>query len=224
MADSLEHIRDGIKLNDPRNYPLWSVQVRNALWTKRCEQAIQPNFLEPTRKTAVQILEAEGWGTDECNDIKLISDKLCTEKTIYETAKAESVGVIHSRIHRNCLNLLEGQTTALAMWIAIRKEFDITHASEIASIAARVISKSFMEFATIEEYCRVYQEAYDNIASRLANKNRHKDQNTHYKVLFQGAMLDKLPEAYTPFISVMDEDWLDYIYADLCNTIHQSIT
>lgn len=159
MADSLEHSRDVTKLNDPRDYSLWCVQVRNALRAKRCEQAIQPNFLEPTRKTAVQILEAKQWGTDKCKDIKLISDKLCTEKTIYETAKAESVGVIHSQIHHNCLNLLEGHTTALAIWNAIRKEFDITHASEIASIAIRVISKSFMEFATIEEYCRIYQEA-----------------------------------------------------------------
>lgn len=221
MADSLEHDRDVIKLNDPRDYPLWCVQVRNALRTKRCEQAILPNFLEPTRKTAVQILEAEGWGPEECKDIKLISDKLRTEKATYETAKAESVGVIHSRIHRSRLNLLEGHTTAQAMWSAIRQEFDITRASEIGSIAARIISKSFMEFATIEEYCRAYQEAYDDIASRLANKNGHKDQIKHYEVLLQGAMLDKLPEAYAPFISAMDEDWLDYTYADLRNTIHR---
>lgn len=221
MADSLEHNRDVIKLNDPRDYPLWCVQVRNALRTKRCEQAIQPNFLEPTRQTAVDILEAEGWNSDECEDIKLISDKLRTEKATYETAKAESVGVIQSRIHRNRLNLLEGHTTALAMWNAIREEFDITRASEIGSIAARVISKSFMEFATIEEYCRAYQEAYDDIASRLANKNGNKHQTKHYEVLLQGAMLDKLPEAYAPLTSAMDEDWLDYTYADLRNTIHR---
>lgn len=183
MADSSEHNQDVIKLNDPRDYPLWCVQVRNALRTKRCEQAIQPNFLEPTRRTAVEVLEAEGWGPDECKDINLISDKLRAEKAIYETAKRESVIIIQSRIHRNRLNLLEGHTTAVAMWNAIQEEFDITRASEIGSIAARVISKSFTEFATIEEYCRAYQDAYDDIACRLATKNGHEDQTKHYEVL-----------------------------------------
>lgn len=78
-----------------------------------------------------------------------------------------------------------------------------------------------MEFATIEEYCRAYQEAYNDIASWLANKNGHKDQIKHYKLLLQGTMLDKLPEAYAPFISAMDKDWLDYTYTDLRNTIYQ---
>lgn len=36
-------------------------------------------------------------------------------------------------------------------------------------------------------------------------------------------MLDKLPESYAPFILAMDEDWLDYTYADLYNTIHRVI-
>ena len=115
MADSLEHDRDVIKLNDPRDYLLCCVQVRNALRTKRCEQAILPNFLEPTCKTSVQILEVEKWEPEECKDIKLISDKLRTEKATYETTKAEFVGVIHSRIHCSRLNLLEGQTTAQAI-------------------------------------------------------------------------------------------------------------
>lgn len=34
-------------------------------------------------------------------------------------------------------------------------------------------------------------------------------------------MLDKLPKAYAPFISAIDKDWLDYIYANLRNIIHQ---
>lgn len=78
-----------------------------------------------------------------------------------------------------------------------------------------------MLFALIEEYCCAYQETYNDIAICLTNKNRHKDQIKHYKVLLHGAILDKLPEAYAPFISAMDEDWLDYTYADLRNTIHQ---
>lgn len=112
---------------------------------------------------------------------------------------------------------------AQAMWTAIQAEFDVTRVSEIGSIAARVISKSFLEFPSIEAFCRAYQEAYDKIASRLANKNGYQHQDKAYEVLLQGAMLEKLPESYALFISAMDEDWLDYIYADLHNTIQRVI-
>ncbi len=68
------------------------------------------------------------------------------------------------------------------MWEAIRQEFDISRASEIGVIGARVINKSFTEFASIDNYCQAYLEAHDEIASRLANKNGHKQQTKHYKV------------------------------------------
>lgn len=119
------------------------------------------------------------------------------------------------------MGLLEGHTTARAMWLAIQEEFDVIRTSEIGRIAAKVISKSFQEFATIEEYCQAYQAAYDEIASRLANKNVLKPQVKVYEVLLQGAMLDKLPGSYALFILTMDEDWLDYTYADIRNTIHR---
>lgn len=208
-------------LNHPRDYRLWCVQVRNELRTKRCEQAIELDFQEPTRQTAVQASEREGWDAEECKNIELISNKLCAEKALYEKAKGDSISVIQSRIHRSQLSLLEGHTTARAMWGAIKAEFDVTRASEIGRIAARVISKSFLEFSSIEEYCRAYQEAYEEIASRLANKNGYQQQDKAYEVLLQGAMLDKLPESYAPFISAMDEHWLDYTYADLRYTIHR---
>lgn len=221
MADSSEHDQDVIRLNDSRDYRLWCIRVRNELRTKQCEQAIQPNFQEPTRWTAVQDLEAEGWGPEECKDIELVSHKLCNEKAIYEKAKVESVDIIQSRIPRNRSYLLEGHNTALSMWEAIRDEFDITRASEIGRIAARVISKSLLEFSTIDEYCHAYQEAYDDIASRLAHKTGDKHQTKHYEVLLQGAMLHKLPEAYAPFVSAMDNEWLDHTYADLHDIIRR---
>lgn len=63
---------------------------------------------------------------------------------------------------------------------AIQKEFNITYASVIGSIAIKVMSKSFIEFATIEEYCHVYQKAYNNITSQLANKKGNKHQTKYY--------------------------------------------
>ncbi len=87
MLDSLTYNRDIIKLNDPRNYPLWYVQVLNEFQTKGYENTIEPNFYEPTRHTAVTTLEEEGWDQDKCEDTELISDKLRTEKAIYKKAK-----------------------------------------------------------------------------------------------------------------------------------------
>lgn len=208
-------------LNHPRDYRLWCIQVRNELRTKGCEQAIELDFQEPTRQTAVQELEREGWDAKECTNIELISDKLRTERALYEKAKGDSIGVIQSRIHRSRLTLLEGHTTARAMWGALKAEFEVTRASEIGRIAARVISKSFLGFPSIEEYCWAYQEAYSEIASRLASKNGHQQQDKAYEVLLQGAMLHRLPESYAPLISAMDRDWVDYTHADLRNTIHR---
>lgn len=34
-------------------------------------------------------------------------------------------------------------------------------------------------------------------------------------------MFNKLFEAYTPFISAINKDWLDYIYINLYNIIYQ---
>ncbi len=168
-------------------------------------------------------MEEEGWDQDECEDTKLISDKLRTEKSIYKKAKQDSIGIIQSRIHRSRLNLLEDHVTAQAMWEAIRQEFDISRVSEIGAIGARVISKSFTEFASIDDYFRAYLEAHDKIVSQLANKNGHEQQAKHYEVFLQGAMLDKLLESYMPFISAIDKEWLDYTSANIRNTIHHII-
>lgn len=43
----------------------------------------------------------------------------------------------------------------------------------------------------------------------------------HYKVFLQGTILNKLANAYTPFILTMIKDLLYYIYTDLRNTIYQ---
>lgn len=88
---------------------------------------------------------------------------------------------------------------------------------------AKIISKSFIKFTTIEKYCCAYQEKYNDIASWLANKNRYKNQIQYYKVLLQKTILDKLSKAYALFISTIDKNWLNYIYVDLRNTIYQII-
>ena len=127
-------------------------------------------------------MEKEKYDADECQDRKLIADKLHTKKALYKKAKRESVGIIQSQIHQSRLYLLEGHTTAQAIWIAIKAEFNITCASEIGAIAARVMSKLFLEFSSIEEYCQAYQEAYDKIASRFANKNGYQYQDKAFNV------------------------------------------
>lgn len=109
------------------------------------------------------------------------------------------------------------------MWNAIWRKFCIICASKLNSIAARVINKSFIEFATIEKYYCIYQKVYHNIASELANKNKNKYSTKHHKVLLQGAMLDKLPKTYASLTLAMNKNLLDYIHVDLCNTIYQII-
>lgn len=71
------------------------------------------------------------------------------------------------------------------MWIVMITEFDVTCATEIRNIMVRVISKSFMEFLTIKEYCQVYQKIYNEITRQLINKNGYQDQKKVYKLFLQ---------------------------------------
>ena len=115
MSSSSKYEQDIIKLCDQKDYPLWCVQVRNELRTKRCEEAIQADFETPLRQTAVETLLDEGWRPQDCDDLKLVSDKLKTLKDIHEKAKGDSIGIIQGRLHRTRLSLLEGKTAAREM-------------------------------------------------------------------------------------------------------------
>lgn len=84
-----------------------------------------------------------------------------------------------------------------------------------------MISKSFLEFLSIKEYCQAYQETYDEIASQSANKNKYYHQDKAYKVFLQDAILDKLPKSYAPFTFAIDKDWKNYTYDNLSNTINK---
>lgn len=221
MSAQSKHKQHLIRLYDRKDYPLWCVQVRNELRIKRCEEAIQDDFQMPLRQTAVEALLDEGWRPQDCKDVKLVSDKLKSLKDIYEKAKGDSVGVIQGRLHRNILSLLEGRTTAREMWVTLQQKFDISRALEIGAIAATVISKDFHEFDSVNNYCQAYQKAYDEIASRLVSNKGGWNQNKHYEVLLQGAMLERLPDAYASLVATMDTEWTDYTYADLGGTIRK---
>lgn len=102
------------------------MQIQNKLRTKRCEEAIQAKFEMLLRQTAVETLLDKGWRPQDCNDLKLVSDKLKTLKDIHEKAKSDSIGIIQRRLHRTRLSLLEGKTTTQEMWMTLQQEFNIT--------------------------------------------------------------------------------------------------
>lgn len=197
MSSSSKYEQDIIKLCNQKDYPIWCVQVRNELRTKQCEEAIQANFETPLRQTAIETLLDKRWRPQECNNLKLVPDKLKTLKDIHEKTKGDSIGIIQGRLHRTRLSLLEGKTKAREMCVTLQQEFDISRGSEIGAIPARVMGKSFHDFDNVFSYCQTYQEAYNKISSRLVNKNRGHNQEKHYEILLQGAMLEKLSKAYT---------------------------
>lgn len=107
------------------------------------------------------------------------------------------------------------------MWVTLQQEFDISRASEIRAIAARVMGKSFHDFDSVFSYCQTYQESYNKISSRLVNNNGGHNQEKHYEVLLQGAILEKLPEGYASLVATMDTEWISYTSANLRETIHK---
>lgn len=160
------------------------------------------------------------WDLDNCEDTKHISNKLYTKNFFYKKVKQDSISIFQSQIYCNQFKLLESHITAQAMQKTIRKKYDIYYSSKIGTIRAKVTSKLFIEFTNIDNYYQVYLETYDKIASQLANKNGHEQQARYYKVFLQNAILDKLPEFYTLFISAINKKWLEYISVNLCDIIH----
>ena len=79
--------------------------------TKQCEEAIEDDFKIPLRQTIVEVLIDEGWRAQDCEDNKLISDKLNILRKKYEKAKGDSVGVIQACVYRSKLNLFQGKMT-----------------------------------------------------------------------------------------------------------------
>lgn len=55
---------------------------------------------------------------------------------------------------------------AQAKWEIIWREFDINYISKIGAIKAKVINKSFVRFASINNYYYSYLEIYDKITSK----------------------------------------------------------
>lgn len=53
----------------------------------------------PLCQTAVEMLCDKGWRPEDCNDIKLVLDKLKSLLDIYNKAKGDFVRVIQERVH-----------------------------------------------------------------------------------------------------------------------------
>ncbi len=70
------------------------MQVQNELHIKQCEKTLQADFKIPLRQTAVETLLDKGWKPQDCDNLKLVSDKLKTLKDIHEKAKDDSIGII----------------------------------------------------------------------------------------------------------------------------------
>ncbi len=115
------------------------------------------------------------------------------------------INIIQSRIYHSQLSLLKDYIIGQAMWKIIWQKFDISCILKICTIEDRVINKLFTEFASIDDYCWAYLEAYDEIANRLINKNSHKQQVKHHKIFLQEVILNKLLASYMPFISAIDK-------------------
>ena len=69
------------------------------------------------------------------------------------------------------------------MWILLQKEFDIIRGSEIGAIVISVMGKLFQDHESVDSYCQAYQNAYNEIVSRLTNNNGNYKQDKYYKVL-----------------------------------------
>lgn len=60
------------------------------------------------------------------------------------------------------------------------------------------------EFNIMTSYCQIYQKVYNNIASKLKNNNRKRNQNIYYKNFLQGIILEKLFKTYVSLVVTID--------------------
>ena len=83
------------------------------------------------------------------------------------------------------------------------------------------MGKLFQDHESVDSYYQAYQNAYNEIVSRLTNNNDDYKQDKHYEVLLQGAILERLPEAYALLVATIDTEWASYTHADLQGTIYR---
>ena len=65
------------------------------------------------------------------------------------------------------------------MWLSIQKKFDIIQGSEIGAIAISVMGKLFQDHESVDSYCQAYQNACNEIVSRLINNNGNYKQDKY---------------------------------------------
>lgn len=75
---------------------------------------------------------------------------------------------------------------------------------EIGTIAILVMGKLFQDYESVDSYCQAYQETYDKMVSRFINNKGGHNQNKHYEVFFQGAILKRLLKAYTLLVATIN--------------------
>ena len=88
------------------------MQVQNILRTKQCEKTIQTDFKTLLCETAVETLLDKGWRPQNCDDLKLVLEKLGMLKDIHEKAKGDSIGIIQGQLYWTRLSHLTSKTTA----------------------------------------------------------------------------------------------------------------
>ena len=188
---------------------------------KRCKEAIKHDFEILSSQTAVEALVDKPEKAQDCEDNKLICDKINTLRKKYEKAKGDFVGVIEAFVHQSKLNLLQEKTMVQEIWLTLQKEFDIIRALGIGVIVILVMGKLFQDHESVDSYCQAYQNAYNEIVSRLINKNGNYRQDKYYEVLLQGAMLERLLEDYVLLVATLDTKWASYTHANLRKTIYR---
>ena len=94
---------------------LWCIQIQNKLCTKRYKTAIEDDFEMPLCQTVVEILLDKRWRPEDCNNMRLVLDKLKLLLDIYNKAKGDFIGVIQGRVHQSKLCLFEGKITTWEM-------------------------------------------------------------------------------------------------------------
>lgn len=122
-------------------------------------------------QTVVETLLDKRGGPQDCNNMRLVLDKLKSLLNTYEKTKWDFVGVIQRRVHQSKLCLLEKKNNSIRNMVYTSKEIWHQLSLKIGVMTNVINCKSFDNFKIVNNDCQPFEETYNKMIRRLINNN-----------------------------------------------------
>ncbi|MCJ1355068.1 MAG: hypothetical protein MMC33_005059 [Icmadophila ericetorum] len=197
------------KLEKPEDWPMFKQTALSELRTECCEQAINAEFIRPTKASVEQTMLEQGFSEKEIDkNIVLVSTRLRDEIKDYTKANSKAIGILTKLLGHEGMYILEGLNTPHQMWNALKNRYEESSPMNTGLILHELSHKKLSEYASPDKYCRAYQIGYDKVVATL-KKDQSPLTAEGIEILLQCWIIENLNDAYAPLVAQIRKDWTE---------------